>query len=53
MTDKDIVPGLHELHHTLWHAADHEILAIELHRCIVQCRRQRRIGIEALFYLRD
>ena len=49
MADKDIILGFSKLHHALWHTADHEILTVKLHGRIVQGRRQRRIGLEALF----
>ena len=51
MTDKDIVLCFSKLHHTLRHTADHKILTVKLHCGIVQGRRQRRIGLEALFNL--
>ena len=51
MADKDIILCFSELHHALWHTADHKILTVKLHCGIVQGRRQRRIGLEALFNL--
>lgn len=51
VTDKDIIFRLCKLHHTLRHTADYKILAVKLHCGIVQSRRQRCIGAEALFNL--
>jgi len=51
MADKDIVLCFSKLHHALWHTADHKILTVKLHCGIVQSRRQRCIGIKALFNL--
>ena len=48
MPDQNIIFRVHELHHTLWHAADDQILTIELHGRFVQCRWQRGIGLKAL-----
>ena len=51
MTDEDIIFCFSKMHHALRHAADHKILTVKLHCGIVQSRRQRRIGLEALFNL--
>ena len=51
MADKDIILCFSELHHALWHTADHKVLTVKLHCGVVQGRRQRRIGLEAFFNL--
>lgn len=48
MADKNIILCFSELQHAP-HTADHEVLAVKLHGGVVQSRRQRRIGIKALF----